>query len=201
MMQTLPNTVTPFNFADLIIIAVLVWSTLQGARRGLIHTLIHLVGRVVIVLGAGWLARLFSPILAAQVIAPLIQDAFTTRLSQDPALADICSQLPVNEAVMMVAQGIAFLILSLLLILGLSVVLSIVSRGLHFITRFPPLGWLNQLAGGVLGLAGGLLVIWLALWLCHAVRPDLFGPLGVLSPNYIAHTVLLRGLLTYFPIL
>ena len=51
-----------------------------------------------------------------------------------------------------------------------------------------------------LGLVGGVAVVLLLLWCAHLVYPDLFSELGWLSPARIQSTVLLRGLLAYFPI-
>lgn len=190
------------HIPDLILLLLLLWSVVSGARRGLIQTVIGLVGWIAVVLGAGWLSRLFTPMLAKAVVTPLVGKAFTAYIGQDAALSGILDQveITVTKAATAMAEGVAFLILFVLFALALSALLALVSHSLNFLTRFPPLGWLNRLAGAALGLVGGIAVILLALKLCYVSRPDLFGPLGVLSPDRIADTVLLRGLFTYFPI-
>lgn len=191
------------NLPDLIVLLFLLWSTLNGARRGLIHTLIHLVGRIAVVLGACWLAKLFAPALASSVVTPTMGHAFSYQIAQSPEIAGVLEklQIPATQAVQTMAESIAFALLSMIFLFVLSAVLSLISHSLHLLTRFPPLGWLNRLAGAAIGLAGGLAAVLLLLWFALLIRPDLFTALGALSPERISHTVLLRSLLDYFPIL
>ena len=65
---------------------------------------------------------------------------------------------------------------------------------------FGLVGRIAVIAGAALGLVGGVAVVLLLLWCAHLVYPDLFSELGWLSPARIQSTVLLRGLLAYFPI-
>ena len=126
---------------------------------------------------------------------------FESKTIQELKLEGVLSEDMVAQAAASMAQGIVYLLLVIVLLIVLSLVLSLVRRSLNVLTRFPPLGALNRLAGAAIGLVGGILVIMLALWIAHALRPEIFTQIGWLSPNQIQQTVLLRSLLTYFPVI
>lgn len=198
-MTIVQNSGSLFNLPDLLIVLFLLFSITSGARRGLTGTVIGLFGRIAVVLGANWLAGLCAPMLARTITAPLAAKVFESEVIQ--GLDVVLSEETTAEVVASMAEGLAYLILVILFLIALSIVLSLIVRSLNLLTRFPPLGALNRLAGAVIGLVGGVLVIVLALWITHLLRPEIFTPIGWLSPNHIAQTVLLNSLLTYFPIL
>lgn len=186
------------NLPDLLIVLFLLFSVASGARRGLTGTIIGLFGRIAVVLGANWLAGLGAPMLARTMTAPLAAKLFESQAIQ--GLDGVLSQETAAQAAASMAEGLAYLILVILCLMVLSVVLSLIVHSLNLLTRFPPLGALNRLAGAAIGLVGGVLVIVLALWLVHLLRPEVFTTIGWLSPSRIEQTVILNSLLTYFPI-
>ena len=185
------------NLPDLLIVLFLLFSVASGARRGLTGTIIGLFGRLAVVLGANWLAGMGAPMLARTMVKPITEKLFESEVMQG---LDGVQETAVQAAASM-AEGLAYLILMVLCLMLLSVVLSLIAHSLHLLTRFPPLGALNRLAGAAIGLVGGVLLIVLALWLVHLLRPEVFTTIGWLSPSRIEQTRILNGLLTYFPIL
>ena len=95
---------------------------------------------------AAFSAVLIALVLLLAVFAPLV--APYGEAEQD-VLARL--QMTVTEAAAAMAEGVAFLILAVFFLLILSIVLSLILHSLHLLTRFPPLGWLNRLAGAALG--------------------------------------------------
>lgn len=201
MIQSLSDPASLFNLPDLLLLIFLAWSVFNGARRGFIATIIGLVGRIVVVVGASWLAKACAPTLAGAVVTPIVGEAFANQAAQNPNIAGVLDslQMTVTEGAQTIAEGIAFVLLTVVFLLLLSLALSFVLHSLSLLTRFPPLGWLNRLAGAAFGLVSGLAVVLLLVWCVHLVRPDLFSALGWLSPERIQSTVLVRGLLSYFP--
>lgn len=201
MIQSLSDPASLFNLPDLLLLIFLAWSVFNGARRGFIATIIGLVGRIVVVVGASWLAKTCAPTLAGAVVTPIVGEAFANQAAQNPNIAGVLDslQMTVTEGAQTIAEGIAFVLLTVVFLLLLSLALSFVLHSLSLLTRFPPLGWLNRLAGAAFGLVSGLAVVLLLVWCAHLVRPDLFSALGWLSPERIQSTVLVRGLLSYFP--
>lgn len=188
-----------FNLPDLLIVLFLLFSVTSGARRGLTGTIIGLFGRIAVVLGANWLAGLGAPMLARTITAPLAAKLFASETIQ--GLDVVMSEETAAQAVASMAEGLAYLILVIVFLMVLSALLSLIVRSLNLLTRFPPLGALNRLAGAAIGLVGGVLVIVLALWIAYLLRPEIFTPIGWLSPSRIEQTVILSSLFTYFPIL
>ncbi len=188
-----------FNLPDLLIVLFLLFSVTSGARRGLTGTIIGLFGRIAVVLGANWLAGLGAPMLARTITAPLAAKLFASETIQ--GLDVVLSEETAAQAVASMAEGLAYLILVIVFLMVLSALLSLIVRSLNLLTRFPPLGALNRLAGAAIGLVGGVLVIVLALWIAYLLRPEIFTPIGWLSPSRIEQTVILSSLFTYFPIL
>ena len=200
MNQPLPDLSGLLNLPDLLLALFLIWSVISGARRGFLGAVFGLVGRIAVIAGACWLAGTFAPALSRAVVTPIVGEVFAARAAQD-ALGDVLArlQMTVTEGAQSVAEGIAFVILSAVFLILLSLALSFILHSLSLLTRFPPLGWLNRLAGATFGLVSGLAVALLLVWCAHLVRPDLFSALGWLSPERIQSTVLVRELLAYFP--
>lgn len=71
MIQSLSDGAGMLNLPDLILLLFLIWSVINGARRGFIMSVIGLVGRIAVVLGACWLAKTWAPTLAGAVVTPL----------------------------------------------------------------------------------------------------------------------------------
>ena len=80
-----------YLFFDLIVAAVLLVFALRGASRGLVLSLCGLLAVVVAFVGAGFAARLASPVVA-DVLEPRFADAIEAQLS-----AQVQSGTPVEE--------------------------------------------------------------------------------------------------------
>lgn len=76
MIQSLSDPAGMLNLPDLILLLFLAWSVINGARRGFIMSVIGLVGRIAVVLGACWLAKTCAPTLASAVVTPFCGQSF-----------------------------------------------------------------------------------------------------------------------------
>ena len=81
----------------------------------------------------------------------------------------------------------------------LSILISLAVRALRLLSRVTPLGMLDALAGGAIGLATGLLLVVLVLLGAHWFYPETFTELGYLSPERIENTFLLAKIIAFLP--
>lgn len=184
-----------FNLRDLLFVAFLVVSALLGGRRGLVGTFMGLLGRVVSIFGAGFVAKLLAPMLARAVVTPIIGDLFERDAASYLAALPVPIETTITEMAVEMAEGVAFLLLLVLLGIFFSLLLALVSQSLRFLTRHTPLGILDRLGGFAAGLAGGVALLMLAAVVLSHAMPELFRDLGWLSPVSTADTVLTKGFL------
>ena len=189
------------NLPDLIILAVLLTCAALGFRRGFFGALAGLVGRLVALAAAFFAARAASPIAARWIVTPIVGDLFARQaaLGQNAALLEGLRQT-VTEAAAAMAESIAFLILFLLCAILFGWLVVIAAKSLRFVARLTPLGVLDALAGGLIGLISGLLLIALALIGTEWFFPITYSPLGWLSPERIANTLLLAKFVEVLPV-
>lgn len=190
-----------FNLPDLIILALLLINVLMGFRRGFFGALYGLVGKIITLTAAFFAARAAAPILAKWVVSPIVGDLFEKQASIVSAsgLLDGLRQ-NVTDAAVSMAESIAFLLLFLLAAILFGWIIAIIAKSLHFIAHLTPLGALDSLAGGVLGLVTGTMLIALLLLGINWFSPITFTSLGYLSPERVSHTVLLAQLIDVLPI-
>ena len=180
--------------ADLIIIAALVFTTITGARRGLLQSLAGVVIVVVAFFGASWAAdQLAQPV--AERLGPLIQEHVQQQIQdtltgqQDAAdveellqslrfdgadleklVRDVLDRVvntgqSITDAVSQsVAHSIAHTVVFIVAFLVLLLGLWLLSLPLRLVTRLPGLHALNALGGGALGLGWGALLLFVAVW-------------------------------------
>ena len=74
------------------------------------------------------------------------------------------------------------------------------AKSLHTVAHLTPLGVLDSLAGGVIGLAAGVLLVALILIGVWWVYPIAYSPLGWLSPERVSHSLLLATLIDVLPV-
>ncbi len=184
------------NLPDLILLAFLLFSTAMGATRGPTRALIALATRLGSLIAAFYAARFAAPFLARWIITPIVGDVFTEKASGSGLLL----QSAVTAAALEMAEGAAFLILLMLCVLGLGVLWHLLGDALRLLGHLPPFGFVGRLAGTGIGLLGGIALSLLTFWLLSAFRPDIYGPLGFLSPDTLANTTLVRTLLEFFPV-
>ena len=184
------------NLPDLILLGFLLFSVSMGASRGPARALIALATRLGSLIVSFYAARACAPFLARWIVTPIVGDLFEKRA----ALAGTMLATQITQAAIEMAEGVAFLILLLIFSIGLSVLCHLLGDVLHLIGSLPPFGPLGRLAGMGIGLLGGIILAVLTLWLLGVFRPDLYGPLGSLSPEALANTTLVSALLKTFPV-
>ncbi|MBR3867325.1 MAG: CvpA family protein [Butyricicoccus sp.] len=184
------------NLPDLILLGFLLFSVSMGASRGPTRALIALATRLGSLIASFYAARACAPVLAHWIVTPIVGDIFEERA----ALSGTLLVEEITETAVQMAEGIAFLILLLLCVIGLGVLFHLLGDALHLIGRLPPFGFVGRLAGMGIGLIGGVLLAVLTLWLIGVFRPDIYAPLGYLSPENLANTTLVSALLGFFPV-
>ncbi len=186
------------NTRDLLFVAFLALSALLGARRGLTRAVMGLVGRILSVFGAGAAAKLLAPAIARAVVTPIVGELFERDAASYIASLPFPIETTITEMAVEMAEGVAFLLLLVLLGFFISLLLSLVGQSLRFLTRHTPLGVLDRLGGLAVGFAGGLALLMLAVFVLSHIMPELFRDLGWLSPACTADTVLTKGFLSAF---
>ena len=194
--QQIPDALLSLlNVPDLVILAVVLVNLILGLRRGALASLAGLVGRCIAMAGSYFLARQLAPSAAKWLAEPIVRSVFEHKLKQSgvpDALADSV-QTALRAAVQSMAESISYLVL----IAVFSVLLSV--RALRLLSRVTPLGILDALAGGAIGLATGLLLVVLVLLGAHWFYPVTFTELGYLSPERIENTFLLAKIIAFLP--
>ena len=179
------------NLPDLILLGFLLFSVSMGASRGPTRALIAIATRLGSLIASFYAARFCAPILARWVITPSVGDLLEERAALAGAITEAAAEM---------AEGAAFLILLMLFVIGLGVLCHLLGDVLHLIGRLPPFGFLGRLAGMGIGLIGGIILTVLTFRLLGVFRPEIYGPLGALSPEILANTTLVSALLEIFPV-
>ena len=166
---------------DAIAVAVLAGFAIWGAWKGLLRTLAGLLVVVISLAGAGIVASALSAPAARKVtsaprsVAELLELLGIDEVQRD-ALA-LRAQDTVREtgARMMtaviesVARSMLYGVLYMLSFLLLSFALHLLVRMLDAVLRLPGLRGLNAVGGGLVGLAEGALLLFLAVWALRLV--------------------------------
>ena len=184
------------NLPDLIIIAVVLVNMILGFKRGFFGSLYGLVGRIIALAAAYFAARAAAPYVAQWVVTPIVGEVFEKQaaLSMPSGVLDALRQT-VTEAAVSMAEGVAFLMLLLLACILFGWLIGFAAKSLHTVAHLTPLGVLDSLAGGVIGLAAGVLLVALILIGVWWVYPIAYSPLGWLSPERVSHSLLLATLI------
>lgn len=168
-------------------------------------------------------AKAAAPYMARYLVTPIVGEVFEkqaqTALQNASANPDLWSSLsalfsadvvqnatePLRAAAAQAAQSMAeslsYFLLFFILLLACTALLRCLGKALHLLTKATPLGFLDSLAGGALGLLGGLVLALAALWALARFSPAVFSPLGLLSPAALDQTLLTRafyGLISVF---
>jgi uncharacterized membrane protein required for colicin V production len=200
-------TTTASLILDLVILAVLVYSVVMGARRGFILTLCSLLA-VVLALAGGWYAANHWSQPLQETLEPVLAQKLTDQMTANQTLTagdDDSSPLlgnysqAIQEQLASSAQNIqtatanqlaeslsGLLAKSILFLVGFVVVLVVwhlLCRLLNLVARLPGLRTLNKGLGGLVGLIRGILLLMVARWaLC-----DLLGwiPASVIAESRV----------------
>lgn len=189
------------NLPDLILLAVLLVNVVLGWRRGFFGSLYGLVGRVVAVAAAFFAARWAAPQVARHVVEPIVGDLFERQAGVSGA-AGVLDGLrqDVAEAATSMAESLAFVLLLILFCILFGWLVGTAAKSLHTVAHMTPLGVLDSLAGGAVGLAAGLLLVALLLVGVWWVTPIAYSPLGWLSPERVSHSLLLARIIDVLPV-
>ena len=199
--QQIPDVLLSLlNVPDLVILAVVLVNLILGLRRGALASLAGLVGRCIAMAGSYFLARQLAPSAAKWLAEPIVRSVFEHKLKSGvpDALADSV-QTALCTAVQSMAESISYLVLIAVFSVLLSILISLAVRALRLLSRVTPLGILDALAGGAIGLATGLLLVVLVLLGAHWFYPVTFTELGYLSPERIENTFLLAKIIAFLP--
>ncbi len=201
MQNNLMHTLTGLlNLPDLIILAILLVNFVLGCRKGLFGSLCGLAGRVAALCAAFFAARAAAPAVARWVVSPIVGEVFERQAALSGS--DLLESLrqTVTEAAVSMAESIAFLLLLILFCILFGWLVMAAGKSLHFIAHLTPLGILDSLAGGAIGLAAGVLLVVLVLIGVAWFSPITYTSLGWLSPQRVEHSILLKALLGILPL-
>lgn len=189
------------NLPDLIVLAILLVNIILGFRRGFFGSLYGLVGRVVAVAAAFFAARWAAPAVTQWVVTPIVGDLFERQAGLSGASGTLDGlRQSVTDAAASMAESLAFILLLILFCILFGWLVGFAAKSLHTVAHLTPLGILDSLAGGVVGLAAGVLLVALILIGVWWVTPIAYSPLGWLSPERVDHTLLLAKLIDVLPV-
>ncbi len=164
------------NWLDFLLLALLILNLVSGYRQGLVRQLIGLIGFVaaiaVAVYGNGPLGEVIAGYIDPAHLMPLQEVSNSLGFG-------ITADLAVNLA----ARVIAFLVLLVLT----RILLGLLARTFTVINRLPVVGAVNRLAGLVLGLARGLIIVLLLVGL-FSLLPVSFVSEAVAGSAFISIT-------------
>lgn len=189
------------NLPDLIVLAILLVNVILGFRRGFFGALYGLVGRVIAVAAAFFAARWAAPYVAEWVVTPIVGDLFERRAGVSGAAGALDAlRQSATEAAVSMAESVAFVLLLILFCILFGWLVSFAAKSLHTIAHLTPLGILDSLAGGAIGLVSGAVLIALILIGVWWVYPIAYSPLGWLSPERVSGSLLLAKLIDVLPV-
>ena len=189
------------NLPDLIILAILLVNLVLGLRRGFFGSLYGLVGRVIAVAAAFFAARWAAPYVAEWIVTPIVGDVFEKQAGVSGAAGALDAlRQSATEAAVSMAESVAFVLLLILFCILFGWLIGFAVKSLRTIAHLTPLGFLDSLAGGVVGLAAGGILIALILLGVWWVYPIAYSPLGWLSPERVSDSLLLAKLIDVLPV-
>ena len=190
-----------FNVPDLVILAVVLLNIILGLKRGVLASVAGLVGRCIAMAGSYFIARQLAPAAAKWMTEPIVRSEHKLEQSGLPDSLAGGVQTALQSTIQSMSESIAYLVLIFVFSAVLSILISFAVKALRLLSRVTPLGVLDSLAGGAVGLATGLLLIVLVLLGAHWFYPVTFDEAGYLSPERIQNTVLLAKIITFIPFL
>ncbi len=206
---------------DAVVLTILGLALWRGWRKGLLLSLCGLAVMVVSFLCAGFLADTLDDPLA-QSLTPMlterIEEQFSDAAQPDDGappqnLADTLREMgglyavaadtlddvgddvhaAAAQAAQAVATSIVYTVVFALSFLLLVILLTLLLHGLDLVARLPGLNLCNQLGGGVIGLAKGVIILYVVI---ACLR--LFS--GLITPEVEENTVILKFFLRFDPL-
>ncbi|HIX89604.1 MAG TPA: CvpA family protein [Candidatus Agathobaculum pullicola] len=189
------------NLPDLIILVILLVNLILGFQRGFFGALTGLVGRVIAVAAAFFAARAAAPYVSKWVVTPIVGDIFKKQAGVSGAAGALDAlRQTATEAAVSMAESVAFVLLLILFCILFGWLVELAAKSLHAIAHLTPLGIVDSLAGGAVGLVAGAVLVALLLLGIWWVYPIAYSPLGWLSPERVSHSVLLKALVDMLPV-
>lgn len=189
------------NLPDLIILVILLVNLILGFQRGFFDALTGLVGRVIAVAAAFFAARAAAPYVSKWVVTPIVGDIFKKQAGVSGAAGALDAlRQTATEAAVSMAESVAFVLLLILFCILFGWLVELAAKSLHAIAHLTPLGIVDSLAGGAVGLVAGAVLVALLLLGIWWVYPIAYSPLGWLSPERVSHSVLLKALVDMLPV-
>ncbi len=205
---------------DAVVLAILGLALWRGWHKGLLLSLCGLAVMVVSFLCAGFLAdtlddplsEALTPMLAERIEERFDDHAAAQDSNQPPkSLADTLREMgglyavaadtlddvgddvhAATHAAQAVATSIVYTVVFALSFLLLVILLTLLLHGLDLVARLPGLNLCNQLGGGVIGLAKGVIILYVVI---ACLR--LFS--GLITPEVEENTVVLKFFLRFDP--
>lgn len=187
------NGLTPI-LTDALVAAILLIFLIVGAKRGLMRSLMGIAVIALALLGASWCASHFTEPVC-QWLVPLIEKRVAERsplagLIHLPAfLSDLIGNIreaghdfivnTILEMIRPIVHAATYLIGFVLLV----VVLKLLSKLLRIVENLPVIHSCNKLGGALLGLLGGIAVVFVALWAAEQFN---WLPADTLQGSYLA---------------
>lgn len=140
------------NWFDIVLLAVFLLHLISGFSRGMIKQLFDIFGFIVVIILSFWGSRFFSEQLAAYINPEDI-------IPHHEVIQKLGLEVALEKAPQFVAGIIAFLVLFMLL----SLVFRLFSSGFRSINRIPVIGFFNRIGGGLLGVAVGIIFVYIII--------------------------------------
>ena len=135
------------------------------------------------------------------VVTPIVGDIFAKQAGVSGAAGALDAlRQTATEAAVSMAESVAFVLLLILFCILFGWLVGLAAKSLHAIAHLTPLGILDSLAGGAVGLAAGAVLVALILLGVWWVYPIAYSPLGWLSPERVSHSLLLAKLIDVLPV-
>lgn len=204
--------------SDLVILLVLAISFFIGAKRGLLSAVLGFFTRLIALACASLVAKIVAPLFAKYVVTPIVGEIFLEKANETlatvspaaDALTGVFEGLEkigqtvtdvIHSAAMQAAQAMAeslsYVLVFIFLFFAFHALLRVMTGTANSLTNaLAPVGLLNHIAGGVLGLVGGWVLLCMALWVIYHFAPTTFSAIGILSPTVVEKSVLTKALLT-----
>ena len=174
---------------DIVLALLLVWSVVQGFRRGFILTLWSLLA-VFIALAGGWylashyaepVQEILEPIIIRRMVPDRPEEAVDQSGDALSLAASVqeqvenAAQAAQNAVILQQAKALAALTAKVLMFLagfvGVLLIWLLLCHALDLVAKLPGLNFLNKAMGAVLGLIKGLILLLVLRWLlCDAVH-------------------------------
>ena len=174
---------------DIVLALLLVWSVVQGFRRGFILTLCSLLA-VFIALAGGWylashyadpVQETLEPVIIRRMVPDRPEESMDQSGDAQPLAESVqeqvenAAQAAQNALIVQQAKAIAALTAKVLMFLagfvGVLLIWLLLCHALDLVAKLPGLNFLNRAMGAVLGLIKGLILLLVLRWLlCDALH-------------------------------